>query len=200
MLRLAEPSGPSWAAAAAANLPELLHDHAHCEKKAASTAINLIFRYPDHTNLVRALTDLAREEFEHFQMVLDVMDARGIPYGRFEPSPYAGKLMKAVRRGEPDRLVDTLLCCALIEARSCERMKQLSETLPDPELRTFYGDLLASEARHHQMYVDLAAEVAPRDAVHARLAELASHEASVLQTSPLPLRMHSGHGSVDAAA
>ena len=97
-------------------------DHAHCEK-AASTAINLIFRYPEYVQLLCPLSELAREELAHFELVLTHLEARKIPYTRLAPSPYAGKLMSIVRSGEPHRLVDVLLCCGAIEARSCERMK-----------------------------------------------------------------------------
>lgn len=196
MLRLASSTGPDWAAAAAANLGDLLLDHAHCEKKAASTAVNLIFRYPDRPKLLRVLSALAREELEHFELVLDLLEQHGHRFQRQTPSAYAGQLMKVVPKAEPQRLVDTLLCCALIEARSCERMKLLSETLPDPDLRIFYGELLASEARHFQTYVDLAIDEVGREATHARLAELARHEAEVLHDSPLPVRMHSGSESL----
>ena len=191
MLHLASATEPRWVAAAADHLPELLLDHAHCEKKAASTAVNLLFRYPDRPQLNRPLSDLAREELEHFQRMCDVLDAQGIAYRKLSPSLYAGRLLAAVRPAEPDRLVDTLLCLSLIEARSCERMKLLAERLPSPELRALYADLLASEARHHHTYVDLALQIAERDLVWARLRELAEHEARVLVEPGDGLRMHS---------
>lgn len=191
MLRLASDTPEGWVDAAAAEVDTLLLDHAHCEKKAASTAINLLFRYSDKPELVRALSALAREELEHFEQVLDLLDARGVPFERLEPSPYAGRLLKAIRPEEPHRLIDTLLCCALIEARSCERMKALSEGLPDAELRAMYKALLASEARHFQTYVDLADRWADPADVRARLTELAAHEASVLVGDDEPFRMHS---------
>lgn len=192
MLRLAAPTDPSWVRTADEHVPTLLLDHAHCEKKAASTAINLIFRYPDVPGLVDVLSPLAREELEHFELVLGLLAERDLPFTRLEPSAYAARLMKAARRGEPHRLVDTLLCCALIEARSCERMKLLAEGLSDPTLRRIYGSLLASEARHHQTYVDLAVTAigGDREAVHTRLAELAAHEAEVLAGQDGPFRMH----------
>ncbi len=193
MLNLASSTPRSWVEAVANELGLLLIDHAHCEKKAASTAINLIFRYPDRPRLLRVLSALAREELEHFELVLDLLESRGHTYDRLHPSPYAGQLMKLVRRDEPERLVDTLLCCALIEARSCERMKLLSEHLLDAELATFYGDLLASEARHHHVYVELAMDEVGREATRERLTELARAEAEILATchpAP-PLRMHS---------
>jgi tRNA-(ms[2]io[6]A)-hydroxylase len=190
MLRLASETPRAWVDRAAGDVDTLLLDHAHCEKKAASTAMNLIFRYGRLPSLVRALSALAREELEHLERVMDVLEARGRAYGPLPPSPYAARLVAVVRPEEPLRLLDTLLCCALIEARSCERMKLLSEHLPDAGLRAFYRDLLASEARHHQLYVDLAREHVPDEDVDARLAELARHEAAILRGDDEPLRMH----------
>jgi len=190
MLHLAAPTRPDWAPQAIAALDTVLVDHAHCEKKAASMALTLLFRYPDHGALLRPLSALAREELEHFELLLDVLEARGVPFAHLPPAPYAASLLKACRRDEPHRLVDTLLCCALIEARSCERMRLLSEKLPDPELAAFYKGLLATEARHHTLYLDLAAEIGGRAEARARLDALAAHEAEVLQTPGPEPRMH----------
>jgi tRNA-(ms[2]io[6]A)-hydroxylase len=180
MLRLASETPQGWARAAEGHLDALLLDHAHCEKKAASTALNLIFRCQADVGLMRPLSEVAREELEHFELMLGVLAARGVAFAPMEPSPYAGRLYRAVRKAEPERLLDTLLVCAFIEARSCDRMKRLSEELSDPDLAALYGGLLASEARHHALYVDLALERFPRAAVFARLAELAEHEAAAL--------------------
>ena len=190
MLGLAAPSSPAWLERALAHLDQVLVDHAHCEKKAASTAVSLLFRYPERTALLPVLSALAREELAHFEQVLGLLDRRGIAYGRLTPSPYATELLAAVRPEEPERLADTLLCLALIEARSCERMRLLSEAVDDAELATFYRGLLASEARHHQSYVSLAATVLPETAVRERLAELAAHEAAVIAAAPALPRMH----------
>lgn len=192
MLHLAAPTRPEWAAEALLHLPTVLMDHAHCEKKAASTAINLIFRYVDRVDLVAPLSALAREELLHFEQVLELLRARGMPFGRLEPSPYAGRLMAAVRKDEPDRLLDTLLCCALIEARSTERMMLLGQALRpvDPELADLYDGLLKSEARHFATYVDLARRLYPPGEVSARLTELAAHEAMVLAIPGPEPRLH----------
>ena len=190
MLGLAAPSSPAWLARALAHLDQVLVDHAHCEKKAASTAVSLLFRYPERTALLPVLSALAREELAHFEQVLAILARRGIAYGRLTPSPYASDLLTAVRSQEPERLADTLLCLALIEARSCERMRLLSEAVPDAELASFYRGLLASEARHHQSYLALAATVLPETVVRARLAELAAHEAAVIAAAPALPRMH----------
>jgi tRNA 2-(methylsulfanyl)-N6-isopentenyladenosine37 hydroxylase len=192
MLHLAAPTRPEWATEALLHLPTVLMDHAHCEKKAASTAINLIFRYVDRTELVAPLSALAREELLHFEQVLELLAARGMPFGRLEPSPYAGRLMAAARKEEPHRLLDTLLCCALIEARSTERMMLLGEVLRpvDPELADLYDGLLKSEARHFATYVDLARRLYPADEVSTRLTELAAHEARVLESPGAEPRLH----------
>ena len=143
------------------------------------------------TTIFTVMSELAREELQHFELMLDVLEARGIPFDILQPSPYAGELMACVRKGEPQRLMDTLLVLSLIEARSCERMKRLSEELSDPELRALYKDLLASEARHHHGYVDLCTGYYGREATRARLKELAAEEARILDGAPRDqVRMH----------
>ncbi|MCW5893175.1 MAG: tRNA-(ms[2]io[6]A)-hydroxylase [bacterium] len=190
MLNLATPTDPAWVARAVAHLDEILVDHAHCEKKAASTAVSLLFRYTERPALLVPLSRLAREELAHFEEVLRHLEARGIPFRHQEPAPYAAALLRAVRPPEPQRLLDTLLCLSLIEARSCERMQLLAAAVPDQPLATLYRSLLASEARHHTTYVDLAAEIASPDAAKQRLQELARHEAAVLARMPPTPRFH----------
>jgi tRNA-(ms[2]io[6]A)-hydroxylase len=197
MLNLAAPTRDSWVHEATADLETLLLDHAHCEKKAAGTALNLMFRYSDRVWLQRPLSELAREELEHFELVVDLMEQRGVAFRKLPAGKYGARLMASVRKGEPQRLLDTLICCALIEARSCERMKLLAGALDDagePELAAFYSSLLASEARHHTLYTRLAATHFGREAVSDRLQELAVHEAQVLVDLAAldePMRMHS---------
>ena len=190
MLSLASETGADWAPRVLADLPDLLVDHAHCEKKAAGAAINLIFRYPQHAFLAEPLSRLAREELVHFEQVLGLMRERGERLRSLRPSPYAGRLRHAVRGHEPARLIDTLVCCALIEARSCERFRLLAEAAPDPALRSFYRGLLAAEARHHGAYLELAVPLAPEPVLRERLAALAAHEARVLAEVPPLARMH----------
>jgi tRNA-(ms[2]io[6]A)-hydroxylase len=193
MLRLALDTDPAWGAFAAQHLDEVLLDHAHCEKKAASAALTLLFRYPQHASLQAPLSALAREELGHFEAVLAALGRRGIAFGRQRPSPYAGKLHGVVRVNEPDRLLDLLLCCAAIEARSCERLTLLRDAVEDAELRGLFGSLLAAEARHHRLYADLAAGIFPESAVRERLREVLAHEAHVVADSPATLaRLHSG--------
>lgn len=190
MLSLVARTAASWTQRALSHLDELLLDHAHCEKKAAGMAVQLVFRYPEHGFLLAPLSRLAREELAHFEEVLRELERRGVAFRRQRPSPYAGRLRAAVRPEEPGHLVDTLLCCALIEARSCERFQLLAEAVDDAGLAAFYRGLLAAEARHHGVYLELAAELGPRDELRARLEELARHEAAVLAEAPPEPRMH----------
>ena len=192
MLHLKVDTSVNWVEQAVSNMDTVLLDHAHCEKKAAATAINLIFRYPHHAELLRPLSALAREELEHFEQVLDHLDARGIAFKRLAPSDYAGRLIKSCRQTEPERIVDTLLCCALIEARSCERMGLLARALEgkDAALSLFYASLLKSEARHHMTYVKLAACFQGQEQVYERLEELAQVEAEIISELSGGPRMH----------
>lgn len=138
------------------------------------------------------LSRLAREELAHFEEVLRMLEARGQVFQRMKPAPYAGRLMTLVRAQEPDRLLDTLMVCAIIEARSCERMQILTEHLEDEALRRLYKGLLASEARHHRTYVDLALGLFEEDRVRTRLREVAQHEAEILRDAPKVPRLHNG--------
>jgi len=191
MLSLAAPTSPRWVECALDGLDEVLLDHAHCEKKAAGMAVQLLFRFPEHGFLLEPLSRLAREELGHFEEVLGELAHRGLAFRRQKPSAYAGRLRTQVRADGVGHLVDTLLCCALIEARSCERFGLLAEAVGDERLAAFYASLLAAEARHHRVYLDLAVELAPREVVRERLAELARHEAQVLAQPAAEPRMHS---------
>jgi len=190
MLNLAAPSDPTWIERALEDFDAVLLDHAHCEKKAAGAAVKLLFQYPDHRFLLQPVAALAREELDHFQRVIEVLEKRGIAFQRQRPSPYGGRLHGLVRADEPGRLVDRLLVSALIEARSCERFQCLAESHPDPELAAFYEGLLASEARHHGVYLRLAEKVVPPDVVRDRLAELAEAEAAILCEDCDRVRLH----------
>jgi tRNA-(ms[2]io[6]A)-hydroxylase len=190
MLHLAAPTDRAWLPRAISDLDELLLDHAHCEQKAAGNAVALLFRYPQHAFLMSPLAALAQEELAHFQQVLERLAARGARFRPQRASPYAGRLRTVVRGPEPDRLIDTLLCSAVIEARSCERFQLLADGVPDADLAAFYQSLLASEARHHQLFLDLAEELTPRDELRGRLDEIARHEAAVLAATPPLVRLH----------
>ena len=191
MLSLKTPSPERWLAQVDAHLPEVLIDHAHCEKKAAGTAMNLIFAYVDKPELCRELAAIVKEELEHFELVLDLLKRREIKFRRFPPSNYGRQLNELVRKQEPQRAVDRLLVAGLIEARSCERFDLLRQHVQDRELAAFYGSLFESEARHHSTYVRLAKLFAPEETVHARLDELAAQEAEIITRGDDLPRMHS---------
>ena len=179
----------AWFELAVRRTDELLLDHANCEKKAASTALALMFTYPEDFELAARMSKLAREELRHFELVQQKLTELGIGFRRLSPSRYADGLRRALRRDEPGRCIDLLLCGALIEARSHERFMGLVGRLPAP-LAEFYASLAAAESRHAGLYQRLAArrgvEIGPR------LAELADVEAE-LATAPDPqFRFHSG--------
>ncbi|MDZ4657307.1 MAG: tRNA-(ms[2]io[6]A)-hydroxylase [Bythopirellula sp.] len=191
MLHLQAPTDASWLAQVDANLEEVLIDHAHCEKKAAGTALNLIFHYVEDIELCREMTEIVNEELEHFHMVVDLLTRRGIRFRRIKPSQYGSRLHALVRKSEPDRAVDRLLIAGLIEARSCERFQALAEHVADEELSLFYRSLFESEARHHATYTRLAKHFAPEATVEARLSELYDAEADIMSVREPLARMHS---------
>ncbi|MFQ6537950.1 MULTISPECIES: tRNA-(ms[2]io[6]A)-hydroxylase [Aphanothece] len=188
---LAAPTSSAWLEQAIAHPDLVLLDHAHCERKAAGVALQLLFRYPSDAPLAEALSPLAREELEHFEVVMALLQRRQVALRPLPAPPYGAGLARAVRREEPQRLLDSLLVAGLIEARSHERMALLAQHSPDAELRALYGRLLASEARHFGLYWVLCEQRWPRREVIARLEELAALEASLLaELHPQP-RMHS---------
>jgi tRNA-(ms[2]io[6]A)-hydroxylase len=182
-----------WVAAACERWQELLVDHLGCEKKAASTAVALIFAYPEDTELTLALSRLAREELRHFEQVQSLMNELAVPFARTKPGRYAGGLRAVSRTSEPDRKLDLLLTGALIEARSAERFAALAPRLPTP-LNRFYEQLQRSEARHFQLYLRLAIQAAQDSDLNwrERLAVLASREADLATMPDDQFRFHSG--------
>ena len=193
MLRLAGETRKTWIGEAMNNLSDVLLDHAHCEKKAASTAVSFIFRYPEYAHIIRPLSELAREELRHFEQVLTFMERRGVEFVRQIPSEYAKNLMKHCRKDEPERMLDLMICASLIEARSCERMSILATALveTDPKLAQFYRGLLACEARHHQIYIDMLQEIYEKDVIANRLEYLAQKEQDLVDRVGPLVRMHS---------
>jgi tRNA 2-(methylsulfanyl)-N6-isopentenyladenosine37 hydroxylase len=188
---LRSPTSTAWIQQAIAHLDIILLDHSHCERKAAGVAMNLMFRYPSHTKLVRQLTAIAREELEHFDLVNQWLERRGIALAPLAAPPYGASLNKQIRALEPDRLLDTLLVSALIEARSHERLGLLAEHCPEPQLAQFYRSLMASEARHYGVYWTLATTYAARETVEERLQQLAIAESEILATLHPEPRIHS---------
>jgi tRNA-(ms[2]io[6]A)-hydroxylase len=188
------PSSDAWVAAALDDLETLLVDHAHCERKAAATALKLIARYGDRPRIVHELSRLAREELVHFERVVAHLEKRGSQLRALPSAGYAAALLDLVDPSE--RLRDELLVCALIEARSCERFVRLASAAAEraPELAAFYAELAQAEARHESLYVELAQTETAHDAraISARLAELARLEGEIVHRPAQPLRMHAG--------
>jgi tRNA-(ms[2]io[6]A)-hydroxylase len=183
MLGLKLPTDPRWANIAEKNIDEILTDHAFCEQKAASYAISLIINYPELSDLVTAMSDLAREEMEHFQMVHKRILDRGLTLGRERKDEYVGKIAAFFPQSHDRkiRLVYRLLVAALIEARSCERFKVLSENIADQELAAFYAELMVSEAGHYTMFLKFARLYGKREKVDAHWQDLLKFEAEVMK-------------------
>ncbi|WP_372964566.1 tRNA-(ms[2]io[6]A)-hydroxylase [Marinobacter sp.] len=184
------PTPEQWIENALVNQDLLLIDHAHCEKKAASTALSLMYRYVDNTELLNKMSRLAREELRHFEQVLAIMTKRGVAYTHLTPARYAAGMRKPVRKDDPGRLVDVLIVGAIIEARSCERFAALAPYL-DENLAEFYNGLLKSEARHYQDYLRLA-EQANGGSADERVAEFLAIEQKLIEEPDTEFRFHSG--------
>lgn len=184
----------SWVYAALDNLTVLLIDHAQCEKKAASAAISMMYKYVDRRELLSKMSKLAREELVHFDQVLKLMDDRGIQYTHLTAGRYAGALHEIIRKSEPEKLVDRLILGAFVEARSCERFAALVSELfsrGDEVLGRFYFSLLKSEARHYQDYLTLARQYSETD-ITDRIAAFRELEASLIELPDDTFRFHSG--------
>ena len=185
----------AWFKAAADNLPLLLMDHANCEKKAASTALSMMYRYVEYPHLLKKMSSLAREELRHFEQVLELMTDCGIVYKQINSSRYAQGLHKLVSKAEPRRLVDLLICGAVVEARSCERFALLVQVLPE-KVSELYRSLLNSEARHFQEYLGLAEEVNQQSGGYPsfdeRVNDFLAADAELVTATDSQLRFHGG--------
>ena len=183
MLGLKLPTDPRWVNIVEKNIDEILTDHAYCEQKAASTAISFIIGYPEYTDLVAEMTLLAQEEMSHFKMVHDRIVARGQHLGRERKDAYVNKLMTFFAKGgsRNDNLVHRLLYAALIEARSCERFRLLSEALEDKSLAEFYRKLMISEANHYIMFLTFARQYGDRKTVDKKWQDLLEFEAKIMK-------------------
>ncbi len=188
---LINKTSENWINLAISNPMEILLDHAHCERKAAGVALQLMFRYVSEPGLSEVLSPLAREELEHFERVLSILKSRGKKLQKLASPPYGAILAKNISKDEPTRMLDSFLVAGLIEARSHERMKLLSMYSPDVELRNLYDDLLKSEARHFGIYWKLANERFDRKIFTSRLGELARVESEALVEMYQEPRMHS---------
>lgn len=187
---LACPTPDSWVDAALQNQDVLLIDHANCEKKAATTAMNLLYRHIDRDDLLKKMSQLAREELLHFEQVVNIMKERGVAYRHVSSSRYAAGLRDAVRKGGEEELIDVLIVGAFIEARSCERFAKLAPFL-DEKLQKFYRSLLRSEGRHYQDYLMLAAQYAAAP-IDARVTEFRQLERELIESPDSNFRFHSG--------
>lgn len=192
MLGLKLPTDPRWVNIVEKNIEEILTDHAFCEQKAASTAISLIVTHPEYSELVTAMTALAKEEMSHFKMVHDKILERGFTLGRDRRDDYVVKLMTFFPKGgsRVTNLVHRLLYAALIEARSCERFRLLSEELEDQELADFYRSLMVSEANHYTMFLNFARKYGDRKEVDQKWQELLKFEAEIMKDLGKSETMH----------
>lgn len=192
MFRLRLRTDPYWAALAASDPEEILSDHAWCEQKAAATALSLINHYPDSPELVDAMTELAREELEHFARVIAMMRRRGLSLRPQRKDQYVNELMAWRHKGGDAavRLRDHLLVGAMIEARSCDRFRVLSENVADPELKNFYRELMESEAGHYTVFITLARGLTGRTATDERWNELLEFEAGIIEKYSKGVAVH----------
>lgn len=192
MLGLKLPTDPRWVELVDKDISAILSDHAWCEQKAASNAISLIVRYPDHIGLVEELTRIAQEEIAHFGMVVERIKARGLELEPERKDHYVNELLTFVRKEgtRAQRLVDRLLFSAMIEARSCERFKMLSERVSDEDLRTFYRELMISEAGHYTTFITYARKFGGDVDVDARWQEFLFFEAELIASYGRKPTMH----------
>lgn len=183
MLGLKLPTDPRWADLAGKSIEEILTDHAYCEQKATSTAISLIQNYPDYPSLVEQLSPIVKEEWGHFELVVDHLKKRGLKLGLQRKDAYVNELNKFIRHGgsRTSSLIEKLLFSALIEARSCERFKLLSKKIEDTDLQSFYRNLMVSEAGHYRLFLDMACELGDKENVLKRWDEWLEYEAGIMR-------------------
>ena len=193
ILGLHLPTDPRWVNLAQISLEDILTDHAYCEQKAATSCISLIQRYPHKKELVNELSPIVTEEWGHFRLVLQELQKRNLQLGKQRKDEYVNKLLQFEIKGgsEEDRLLDKLLICALIEARSCERFKRLSEGLNDDYLKNFYRRFMESEAGHYATFIELAESYIDKNKARKRWNEWLTYEAEIIQQlKPRGDRMH----------
>jgi tRNA-(ms[2]io[6]A)-hydroxylase len=194
VFELSEETDVDWAHSVLEHLDEILLEHAHLERKAAQSAMQFMVRYPEREFFQQALSELAREELGHYEGVLAILRRRGTRFGPQGASPYAARLLAVVRADEPNKLIDRLLCAAVIEARSCERLKLLAQVFQSTgsDLAGFYQELSIAEARHYSIYVDFAREIAAENGedVDRRLTVICEHEAEIVRRAPESPRLH----------
>ncbi len=182
MLGLKLPTDPRWVNIVETNISEILTDHAYCEQKAATNAINMVIQFPEYPDLVDAMLALAQEELQHFRQVHEKIQARGFSLGRERKDDYVWELNQFIRKGRERHivLVDRLLFAAMVEARSCERFRILSENISDPDLRAFYRDLMISEANHYTLFIGFARQYGQGEDVDKRWQDFLDYEAQLI--------------------
>lgn len=183
MFKLKLLTDPRWANIAEGNLEEILTDHAWCEQKATTNAITLITMLPEHREIVTELLDIAKEELEHFRQVHEIIKQRGYEFGRERKDDYVNQLFKFIIQGSrEDYIIDRMLFAAMIEARSCERFKVLTENIKDEELKTFYKELMISEANHYTTFIGFARKLGNLEKVNQRWEEWLEYEAEIIKS------------------
>jgi tRNA-(ms[2]io[6]A)-hydroxylase len=187
MLGLKLPTDPRWVRIAEKSIDEILTDHAYCEQKATSTAISLIQNYPDYPMIVEQLSPIVKEEWGHFELVVQQLNKRGLKLGLQRKDVYVNQLNKFIQHGgsRTSSLIEKLLFSALIEARSCERFKLLSQEINDDVLKQFYKNLMVSEAGHYKLFLDMACSLGGKEKVLQRWEEWLKYEAEVMQSMQL---------------
>ena len=190
MLSLREHTPPQWLDVVLADFDAFLVDHAACERKAAATGMAFVVRYPDRVEILDELIAFAREELEHFHQVFGLLRARGVQLGPDEPDPYVTRMLKLVRTGRDERLLDRLLVSGVVEARGCERFGMVARGGPDEGIREFYRELERGEARHHALFLRLARVYFSSETIEARLDALLDAEAQIVRSLPLRAALH----------
>lgn len=190
MLCLKNKTNPEWIKVALENLPSIIMDHAHCEKKAAGTGMSLLSTYYDKKEISLTMSDLVEEEISHYRSVIKLLDKMNLTLGRYEGDEYAKSLLSYVNKNEPMRMLDRLLTAGIIEARSCERLQILAENIENEDLRKFYKELSDSEAGHYVTFIKLAKLYFDEELVRKRLDELTQIEAEIVKNLPNKPLMH----------
>lgn len=189
-LDLASSTDPEWAHYILENFDEFLIDHANAERKASALAMSFVIKYSDRTRILPALIELAKEELEHFQQVYALMEKRGLKLVADSKDPYVNALIDLCRTGREERFLDRLLVSSIVECRGAERFRLIHEALQDPELKKFYLDLWAAEARHGNLFAEWALEYFPDEVVYPRLEELLAREAEIVANLPWRPSLH----------
>lgn len=183
MFKLKLLTNPRWANIAEGNLEEILTDHAWCEQKATTNAITIITMVPEYPEIITELLKIAQEELEHFQMVHEIIKKRGYTFGRERKDDYVGQLFKFIVQGTRENyIIDRMLFAAMIEARSCERFKVLTENIKDEELKVFYKELMISEAGHYATFIKFARQLGDPEKVNQRWEEWLDYEAEIIKS------------------